>query len=110
MEDPFSQLPSHIPVLLCMCTCICTLIHVGTAPPVSFVASVGSSVTFNCFSQQPPPGTNIQWTRNGTALSEISPSLNITATVDNTGVYCCDVNGTIVNCGYLFSGGSYICL
>jgi len=92
------------PIIFCI---YCNLID--TLPLNNWRVIEGTAVTFRCFTQPPVSGVNVQWTRDGVTLRETRHSLSIiNATVNDTGVYCCGVDGTVVNCGSLFTGGVLI--
>jgi len=69
------------------------------------IVTAGDTVSFQCL-RESPQFTTLQWSRDGTVLSETGNTLIVSVTgTSATGSYCCAVNGSVVHCAYIYVKG-----
>ena len=69
------------------------------------IVTPGDMVSFQCL-RESPQFTALQWSRDGTVLSETGNILMVSVTgIRDTGSYCCGVNGSVVHCAYIYVKG-----
>ena len=65
------------------------------------IANNDKPTTFRCLLSPVPNNTTIQWVQDGQLLSGEN-SNELTLNRSETGVYCCEVNGSTVRCAYIY--------